>query len=334
LRISVDEKYFQYVGMYIFGKKWKNDFISSDRTWVLYIYSPNLSKSLKEAKAKDDLMEMRRLTYWALTQPTNNDYLDRLYFKNCKIPNFTDGYGGRLQKNVSAENEGVTVYLCSDKDTISFESIQFASISRNGCIDAYYPVDINLFEENGKPSLGNNYYRNYDFKGTFVETSVSASYLTKGQGLIYGYLKGFGYTEYIYKNMSFDSIATPFAWSLPTSSVGAITGKYVGTSIPAPSNFSGVGETDFFGASLFQLEKWRGYNNKQKKKVTWRGETAGVGISIPINYLKNIHKWLTFIFTPAETISKGTIETYTTIIFPEIKPETKNILKQYDDQDD
>jgi hypothetical protein len=326
LRIIINEKYFHNVGMYLFGKKWNDEFISTDRKWVLYIYSPNISKSFREAYASNDLLEMRRLTYWALTNSMENDYLDRFYEDHCNIPGYTGGYGARLQSNIRADEDGVTVYVRSNGNNILYESFQFDVIPRNGYKDANYPVDINLYDGSDKPSLGTVYYKDYDFRGTFGETSTALGVIIKEVGFIWGHLKGFGYTEYYYENTA------GFAWSFPSFFVGVMTGKYVGQGIASPNSFIGKGETDFIGTNVL-LGTWNSHDDNDN--IVWQGEIAGVGISIPIKQqftekIKNV--FLRLVFDSGGNISGGNIKTDTQINFPNISPKTKNIFDVHYDK--
>jgi hypothetical protein len=140
---------------------------------------------------------------------------------------------------------------------------------------------------------------------------MAAAGAVKGAGLIRGYLKGFGYTEYIYRNIA------GLAWSLPSVSGGIMTGKYVGQGMPSPKNFIGYGKVDFGGIGLFQLGKWVSYHDETGEEETWNGEMTGINISIPVNIeeLKGIIK---SIFTVTGELSGGKIETDTQIIFPPI----------------
>jgi hypothetical protein len=277
-------------------------------------------------------MEMRRISYWALTQPIDNDFLDRYYERNCNIPNYTGGYSARLQHNMNAYRDGVTVYLHSDNGGLFFESLQFASVARNGQIDASYPVDINLYDGYGKPSLGTVFYKDYDFKGTFIEVSTAVASAIKGTGFIYGYLKGFGYTEYLYTNVD------GLAWSLPSFSGGTMTGKYVGKGIASPNSFIDYGETEFSGAGIFQLGKWISKDVKEEKdtkegNVLWRGDITGIGITVPVGKIISELKGIVKIITgTAGEITGGEIRTQTEIIFPAMNLDTENIFKEYYDK--
>jgi hypothetical protein len=307
LRVRVKKEYFHNLGMYLFGDKWKNEFISTDKRWVLTIYSPYMSKSFKNAYDNNDLMEMRRLTYWALTHPVDNDYLDRYYEATCKISNYTGGYAARLQSNIKADKEGVTVYFRSSDSDIFYESIEYDIKARNGCNDAGYPVDINLYDGYDKPSLGANFY-DYDFKGFMTEYSIGLGDNVKNGASIYGYLKGFGYVEYI-------SIgAEGFVFTPPSISKSTMAGNYVATKgIPTPVSFEGDGLSKFIGGGIAQFSEWESYD--KMGEILWKGKSTGIGLS-----------------TSSFSVSGGKVKTKTTLIFPRISEETRNIFsKNYED---
>lgn len=307
LRITVKREYYQNLGMYLFGSKWSNEFISSDKSWVLTIYSPYMSKSFKKAYNDNDLMEMRRLTYWALTHPMDNDYLDRYYEANCKISNYTGGYAARLQSNIKADKEGVTVYFRSSDTDVFYESIEFEVKARNIFSDAGYPVDINLYDGYDKPSLGTKFY-DYDFKGYMTESSIGLGDNVKNGASIYGHLKGFGYVEYI-------SVGTEgFVFAPPSISKSTIAGNYVATKgVQTPVSFEGDGLSKFIGGGIAQFSEWESYD--KLGEILWKGKTTGFGIS-----------------TSSFSVSGGKVKTNTTLIFPKISQETRNIFsKNYED---
>jgi hypothetical protein len=146
---------------------------------------------------------------------------------------------------------------------------------------------------------------------------MAAAGAVKGAGLIRGYLKGFGYTEYIYRNVA------GWAWSLPSVSSGIMTGKYVGHGgMPSPINFIGGGETDFMGAGI-SLGNWISYD--RNNIIFWQGKITGVGISMPIGQIADMIKnaVLKIATNAAGEISGGTIKTNTKILFPQITSDNE-----------
>jgi hypothetical protein len=183
-------------------------------------------------------------------------------------------------------------------------------------------VDINLYDGADVPALGKVYYKDYDFRGYFVEASGAILTFVEGTGFIYGYLKGFGYTEYTYRNLP------GLAFEFPGISGGMMTGKYVGQGIPSPGSFIDNGETDFSGASVI-LGEWRSIT---QGKIMWRGEIAGIGMPMPSQITEKLKALIKAIVAVGTTISKGTVDTITDIEFPVISPKTENIFKNYYDK--
>ena len=304
--IAVDKKHYQNMGMYLFGNKWNNQFVATDRRWVLYIYSPMLSESFKKAyDDTKDLMEMRRVTYWGLTQPIDDiskEYLDGFYKTHLNISNYTGGYGARLQQNREAGTNGVTVYYRPNAREFSYETIQFDVIPRRNNDDANFPVDIKLFVNNNAPSLGTIFYREHDFIGRIMEASAVFGQAALGRGFIYGHLKGFGYTEYTYRH-----VAGSVGWSLLSGSIGTMEGNYMGKGIASPNSFIGTGETNFVGAGPASVGNWRSEEVPPGLSL-WEGKIANISISLG-------------------GTSVGRIRTYTEIQFPMLSSRTKNIFE-------
>jgi len=226
--VIAKQEFMPQVLYYLFGSQTQHEFISTDKRWVLDIYSPKLSHDFLTAGQGSDLLEQRRIAYWALTNKMEDGYLDRKFEEQFKIPDYTGGYGASLRQNPQGA-EGVTVYLHNVVDGLierATESLKYESILRRSAKDANYPVDINLYDGADVPALGKVYYKDYDFRGYFVEASGAILTFVEGTGFIYGYLKGFGYTEYTYRNLP------GLAFEFPDISGGMMTGKYVGQGIP------------------------------------------------------------------------------------------------------
>jgi hypothetical protein len=66
ISLTVEEKYSNIFGNYLFGKNWDYQHLSQDRNWVLHIYSPWFSEKFNAARG--NLIEQRRLIYLALGQ--------------------------------------------------------------------------------------------------------------------------------------------------------------------------------------------------------------------------------------------------------------------------
>lgn len=285
LRIVVEERYSNLLGYYLFGENWDTDFIEDDRKWVLYIYSPSLSDKFEAVKedTESNLLEQRRLTYYALTNQFPDDGVAQQVSSSSSFLN-TYNYAAQLKCNTSAETQGVTVYTFDYGDSgieMYDEPIQYDSNLEFDKEDVYYPVDINLWDgDNDKPSLGESYYSNYDFLGKFVDGSIAITVPTGSGGVISGYLKGFGYCEFVYIGKG-----GTYNYSLgATGSISLVDGKYLGSGVPTPLSFCGPGTSRSFSSSdygspiSFTYAEWAGYDDGNYK--IWEGISAGVGISI------------------------------------------------------
>jgi hypothetical protein len=137
-------------------------------------------------------------------------------------------------------------------------------------------------------------------------------------------LKGFGYTEYTYRNLP------GLAFEFPGISGGMMTGKYVGQGIPSPNSFMGDGEIEFSGAGVV-LGGWTSYYPKGNL-ISWKGEIAGVSMPMPSQITEKLKALIKEIVAVETTISKGTVDTFTEMKFPTITPKTKSILDMYYDK--
>lgn len=130
--------------------------------------------------------------------------------------------------------------------------------------DKYFPTDI---REN------TNFYGDNDFVGEFHGASAAFGPAIKGSGLLIGYLKGWGYSEFTTKNIS------GFGIDATLYQTGSITGKYIGEGLPSLQNFSGKGRTFSVGSGLSTGGKWEGYNGTGA--TTWKGDFKGFSIGLP-----------------------------------------------------
>jgi hypothetical protein len=287
LSIVVEDKYVNILGHYLFGESWETDFTETDRQWVLYIYSPDISGKFEAVKAQTEgnLLEQRRLTYYALTNQFPDNSISRLAgSSNSFLSNFN--YAAQLKHNPSAEAKGVTVYTYtagSNGIKISETPIQYNYNPEFNENDIYYPVDVKLWDgDNNQPALGNDYYGEYDFKGKYREGTFAVGPPTGGGGVIAGYLRGFGYNEFYYTG-----VGATATYTLEVSGeAGLVDGKYIGEGKPTPLNFCGPGtnitvSSGEFGLPFgFAVSDWEGYNERLRK--IWEGISVGADITFEL----------------------------------------------------
>lgn len=208
-------------------------------------------------------------------------------------------YIAKLTSNISAKKEGLTIYTYKwnkngNNIVPNSTPLQYDSYNKVEWPDVNYPVDINLWDGNDKPALGNNYYGTYQFKkGKFTEVSFGAYMVVPmGSGLLKGYIKGFGYCEFTYFNHLGKAVSLDFGLELST---GLIEGKYIKESgIPNPVSFSGPGSNKTYSTSDFKipigttLSNWIGYDKTGRNEV-WKGTSAGIKTELSIPLFKNIN---------------------------------------------
>jgi len=140
--------------------------------WILEIYSPMISEKFLEAKEKNDYYEMRRLTYWALQNKFDNNWNEKVTL-GFHLPE--NNPVAKLKHNVNAKYGGIRVYYTIKKYLddkfvgimAKTKPIYFPPNTKlNGkYFDAYFPVDVKLYEGEGKMPTGDTYYGDNDFLG-------------------------------------------------------------------------------------------------------------------------------------------------------------------------
>ncbi len=291
LRIVVEERYSNILGYYLFGENWDSDFTKNDRQWVLYLYSPSISEkfSIVKEQKEENLLEQRRLTYYALTNKfAESGFGRKMGGANSYLGQYN--YAAQLKSNPNAAIHGVTVYTfdyINGELRICDEPIQYTANNQVDKRDIFYPVDVKLWDgDNNKPSLGNNFYGDMDFKGKYMEGSFAVGPPTGGGGAITGYLKGFGYNEFSYLGIGGTTTYTIGV----SGATGLVDGKYEGEGTPTPLNFCGPGSSVTFSASElnsplgFSLSDWDGFNSRGR--TLWKGISVGLNISFEIKESK------------------------------------------------
>ncbi len=290
--------------------------------WVLEIYSPMISEKFIEAKNTDDYYEMRRLTYWALQNNFNNNWTERVSF-GFELP--PDKPVAILRYNENAKYSGLRVYYTINK-YVDNHYIGIMSRTKplyfprgNGkYFDAHYPVDIKLYEGNGKKATGDTYYGDDDFIGTFGESSLIVLGFGKGSGIMVGYMRGFGYCEYYYT-------MTGYGLSISLISSGTIKGKYNETrGKQTPDEMAGQGITKAQGGGSAGYTTWESINNNGNK--TFEGTSYGLAAGY-----KGSEKLLPDLIENILNISVANFNTCTDLLFPLPKQQDKrnNIKKSW-----
>ena len=234
--------------------------------WTLRINSPVISSKLKEAINSGDIIEQRRLTYYAL----NTEFSDEW------AKNKTTSLSHRLTNMVASltynafDDDGLDLVLYgyfddNSKETdvshsshITVKDVFHFNFYNGKFKDAFFPVDIGLYTENESVSDGSLNYDNFDFQGYFSERSI----LGDTSGFILGYMKGYGYLE-------FNTNTTGFKPNIDLLSVGPVTGKYTGKDpFGIYNSFIGTGSTNPFTGD------WKSADGN------WTGEAPSVGFDL------------------------------------------------------
>jgi hypothetical protein len=170
--------------------------------WILEIYSPMISEKFLKAKQDNDYYEMRRLTYWALKNRFDNNWNEKITF-GFRLPK--GNLVAKLKHNSNAKYGGVRVYYTFNK---YIENQYIGIMAKTAPIyfppnkkingkyfDAYFPVDIKLYESEDKIPSGDTYYGDNDFLGEYSEAALILGFgnnisIGKGSGFMVGYLRG------------------------------------------------------------------------------------------------------------------------------------------------
>jgi hypothetical protein len=312
LLITVKEEDFHLVGKYLFQDKWQNGFSPNDRKWVLYMFSPNLSYKFK--KADGDLLEQRRITYWALTHKFTDDNGNEATWTLSQFKKNPYNYGAKLSYN-SFGDDGLTIYFY-EKNTYGIIQLSqkyriYKPYENNSLIsdfeisDAFYPVDVKLYDGEDCPSLGKTYYNLYDFNGIYTEATIFGGPIVGGVGHIIGRLKGFGVVEYGYDILQEGGMVYNIEAGI---SAGLISGKYYGKGVATPLNFGGISISSFLSGGGLTTADW------SSEKGDWTGKIVGKSFSV------DFVKYLVF--------TKGTVKSKSYIVFPKLSDKTKNIFSK------
>ncbi|WP_010422965.1 hypothetical protein [Anaerophaga thermohalophila] len=243
-----------------------------------------ISKKFKTAKENEDYYEMRRLTYWALRNNFNSDWNEDVTFGfDLPIGNPV----ATLRHHEDAKYGGVRVYYTYKKYIDGkFVSIRAKEdpfyfpphMKMNGkYFDAYFPVDVKLYEGDKEVPTGNTYYGDNDFVGKYSESGLilgisNTISVGKGSGFMVGYLRGFGYCEYNYNIKKGPGI------NITLNSSGVISGKYLETrGEQTPYDLSGQGGEISYSAGIAAKTEWESYKLDGITPV-FKGTTSGITI--------------------------------------------------------
>ncbi len=237
--------------------------------WVVKIYSPNISVDFVKALNLNDIHEQRRLTYWAL----NNYFKDDWVEKNIVIGKLSeDRKVAEIFYDPSIKGVDVYTYSYENKDInkgkILNSTIYHFSPIEGAYPDATYPVDVRATKEYEK--VFGSFYGENDFVGDYSQSGMVAIG-GKGAGIIQGYVKGYGYSQFTYQ---FQGVGFDVAVS-----GGSITGKYAGPDKnPTPSSLEGAGYNYSEGILAWESGRWIGYDNSGN--VIWYGFSKGTASGV------------------------------------------------------
>lgn len=241
---------------------------------------------------------MRRLSYWALQNSFDNNWNEKVSF-GFELP---DGNPvASLRHNEDATYGGVRVYYATNKNVdgkfvgIMAKKDPFYFPPHNKMnrkyFDAYFPVDVKLYEGKGKAPTGDSFYGDNDFIGEYSEASLVVG-KGKGSGVIVGYMRGFGYCEYAYSLRGSGLNITAFSY-------GVIEGTFQGLKGGQnPYNLAGAGSEISYGGYNTSGTTWVSYF-EDGETPSFKGTSKGfsVGIAVPDSGL-------------------GAFKTETTLLFP------------------
>jgi hypothetical protein len=157
--------------------------------------------------------------------------------------------------------------------------------------DAYFPVDIKLYEGDEEVPTGNTYYGSNDFIGEYSEAALVIGG-GEGSGFMVGYMRGFGYCEYAYSLKGGGLNITAFSY-------GVIEGAFQGIKGGQnPYNLAGAGSEISYGGYNTSGTTWVSYF-EDGETPSFKGTSKGftVGVAVPYG-------------------ASGGFKTETTLIFP------------------
>ena len=256
-----------------------------------------ISEKFKTAKENEDYYEMRRLTYWALRNNFNSDWNEDVTFGfDLPIGNPV----ATLRHHEDAKYGGVRVYYTYKKYIDGkFVSIRAKEdpfyfpphMKMNGkYFDAYFPVDVKLYEGEGKAPTGDSFYGDNDFIGEYSEAALVIGG-GEGSGFMVGYMRGFGYCEYAYSLKGGGLNITAFSY-------GVIEGAFQGIKGGQnPYNLAGAGSEISYGGYNTSGTTWVSYF-EDGETPSFKGTSKGftVGVAVPDGALGGFKTETTLIF--------------------------------------
>jgi len=280
--------------------------------WILEIYSPMISEKFLIAYHNQDYYEMRRLTYWTLQNNFTNHWNETVTL-GFDLP--AGNPVASLKHNPNAKYGGVRVYYTINKYVNNKyvgimarnESLYFVPKTKSKYFDAYFPVDVKLYEGEGKLPTGNTYYKNDDFIGIFGESSLIIG-KGRGSGIMSGYMRGFGYCEYYYTMKG-------YGLNISLVSSGIITGKYQKVvdfktgKFPKPDDLGGRGDEIVIGAANVGATNWNSYS--EDNTVSFKG----ISIGLVAGY-NGTEKFIDELLKMILNSSGGKLNTCTDLLFP------------------
>jgi len=261
--------------------------------WRLHIFSPQISRAMRSALQSGNIIEQRRLTYWAL----NNQFPDSWAF----------GIGGEDFGTASNRAALLKKYHDNHVNFRGLHLVLYDFFDSNDCItdkpssavvikpseewffeagasgpvkDEAYPVDINLWNGNGVISDGSYYYNEYDFMGYYAE---GMRFLT-GKGVIAGRMRGYGYIEYFVRYSQGLNFIPSFAFGIIYGNFRQEYSRYPNDfpSGATPGTFTGIGTV----ANINGIGRWNSFD-PEINRIVWIGETLEY-VGSPFNLINGI----------------------------------------------
>ena len=268
--------------------------------WVLKIYDPLSLSNFNTAVNSKDIYKQREIAYKAMTTSlTAKEFLGNAAKNpNTQNINFKMNNNGTLKageliydKNAAP---GVTLYntgqLWKKGDKQGFEDIN-------------YPVDVRTVNS---PEY-KDFYKDYDFVGAYTSNGGILGTSTVSKGNVFGYLKGFGYTNY---ETAFFGLSNSLR--ALNAEAGILKGKFSGLGSFNEHTLEGWGSQASFGVGILSGGFWQGYNNKSDalslNKPTFIGWFGGLGTTISVPSLTGDTK------TKSSNVSASAGFSHTTLV--------------------
>ena len=266
----------------------------------LRIFSPKISVQLAKAIEAGNIIEQRRLTYYALMSTFPDDWSKKL---SENFNHKRENNAGSLLYDRFTFEPGLTLYLYNFVDKNgeithnenaqkikSTKKVHFSSSPDQwGPKDKYFPVDLALLNENTEFDGGDEFYGENDFLGWTLGFDLTTAGGGGGKGFISGRLKGYGYLEFDYQSWISGAGVAELGF-------GPITGKYQGPEASTENPYGSLGYFLGWGESNI-LGEWR--SKDDSGNIMWSGEnpTLSIGVGLGTNIFNKSFTKLKFEFS-------------------------------------